>query len=45
MMKGSGIFMHDSAADHPAPEFAGTNTIHTGGETESYLLLPRIPHV
>ena len=27
MMKGSGIFMHDSAADRPAPEFAGVNTI------------------
>jgi uncharacterized protein len=43
MMKGSGIFLHDSAADRPAPEFAGVNTIHTGGERESYLLLPRIP--
>ena len=43
MMKGSGIFMHDSAADRPAPEFAGVNTIYTGGETASYLLLPRIP--
>ena len=43
MMKGSGIFMHDSAADRPAPEFAGMNTIHTGGETASYLLLPQNP--
>ena len=43
MMKGSGIFMHDSAADRPAPEFAGTSTIHTGGAHASYLLLPRIP--
>jgi predicted acyl esterase len=43
MMKGSGIFMHDSAADRPAPEFAGTSTIHTGGEHGCYLLLPRIP--
>ena len=43
MMKGSGIFMHDSAADRPAPEFAGVNTIHTGGAHESCLILPRIP--
>jgi predicted acyl esterase len=43
MMKGSGIFMHDSAIDRPAPEFAGINTIHTGGSHASYLLLPRIP--
>jgi predicted acyl esterase len=42
-MRGSGIFMHDSAADRPAPEFAGTNTMHTGGEQASRLLLPRIP--
>ena len=43
MMKGSGIFMHDSTADRPADEFAGINTIHTGGEHASHLLLPRIP--
>jgi predicted acyl esterase len=43
MMKGSGIFMHDSMADRPAPEFAGINTIHTGGTHASYLLLPQIP--
>ena len=43
LMKGSGIFMHDSAADRPAPEFAGVNTIHTGGAHESCLILPRIP--
>jgi predicted acyl esterase len=43
MMKGSGIFMHDSTADRPAPEFAGVNTIFTGGKHASYLLLPRIP--
>jgi predicted acyl esterase len=44
MMKGSGIFMHDSAQDRPAPEFAGTSTLHTGGAHASYLLLPKIPH-
>jgi predicted acyl esterase len=43
MMKGSGIFMHDSVVDRPAPEFAGTNTIHTGAGQASHLLLPRIP--
>ncbi len=42
MMKGSGIFMHDSEADRPPREFGGTCTIHTGGAHESYLLLPRI---
>jgi hypothetical protein len=30
-------------ADRPAPEFAGVNTLHTGGAHASYLLLPRIP--
>ena len=45
MMKGSGIFMHDSTADRPAPEFAGVNTIHTGGENASCLLLPLIRHL
>ena len=43
MMKGSGIFMHDNATDRPAQEFAGANTIYTGGDTASYLLLPRVP--
>ena len=43
MMKGSGIFMHDSAQDRPAPEFAGMSTLHTGGAYGSYLLLPKIP--
>ncbi len=43
MMKGSGIFMHDDAADRPAAEFGGANTIHTGGGYASYLFLPRIP--
>ena len=45
MMKGSGIFMHDSAQDRSAPEFAGTSTLHTGGAHRSYLLLPKIPPV
>lgn len=43
MMKGSGIFMHDSAADRPPHEFGGTYTLHTGGANASYLLLPRLP--
>jgi len=42
MMKGSGIFMHDSEADRPPREFGGTHTIHTGGKRDSYLLLPYI---
>jgi hypothetical protein len=35
--------MHDSAADRPAAEFGGVNTLHTGGAHASYLLLPRVP--
>ena len=35
--------MHDNATDRPAQEFAGANTIYTGGDTASYLLLPRVP--
>jgi predicted acyl esterase len=43
LMKGSGIFMHDDPIDRPPEEFGGTNTLHTGAEQASHLLLPRIP--
>jgi len=41
--KGSGWFLHDDPADRPASSFAGINTIHTGRDRESHLLLPVIP--
>ena len=41
--KGVGWFTHDDPQDRPPKSFAGTNTIHTGPERESYLLLPVIP--
>ena len=41
--RGSGPFLHTDPHDRPAPVFAGTTTIHTGNETDSYLLLPLVP--
>lgn len=38
--RGSGWFLHDDPRDRPPATFAGTHTIHTGGEHASYLLLP-----
>jgi uncharacterized protein len=38
--KGSGFFTHNDAIERPAPRYAGTHTIHTGGSQGSYLLLP-----
>ncbi len=43
LMKGSGIFLHNDPADRPADVFGGVNTIHTGGEHASHLLMPFIP--
>ena len=40
--KGSGWFLHNDPLDRPAASFAGINTLHTGGDRESYLLLPVI---
>jgi predicted acyl esterase len=40
--KGSGWFLHNDPLDRPAASFAGTHTIHTGGDHECYLLLPVI---
>jgi predicted acyl esterase len=39
-MRGSGPFLHTDPVDRPAERFAGTTTVHTGGEPGSYLLLP-----
>lgn len=41
--KGSGPFLHTDPADRTTERFAGTNILYTGGEYDSYLLLPLIP--
>jgi predicted acyl esterase len=38
-----GRLLHNHPEDRPTPEFAGANTIFTGGADASYLLLPIIP--
>jgi hypothetical protein len=43
LMKGSGIFLHNDPADRPRNIFGGVNTIHSGGNRSSYLLLPHVP--
>jgi predicted acyl esterase len=42
-LRGSGPFLHDDPRDRPAELFAGTTTVHTGGDHPSSLLLPVIP--
>jgi predicted acyl esterase len=42
-LRGCGPFIHDEPRDRPPAVFAGTATVHTGGERPSYLLLPVIP--
>jgi predicted acyl esterase len=39
-LRGVAWFTHDDPADRPLNLFGGTNTIHTGGPHQSYLLLP-----
>lgn len=41
--RGSGAFLHSDAQDRPSPEFAGETTLLTGGEHDSYLVLPLVP--
>ena len=41
--RGSGPWYHDHPQDRPKDVFGGTTTLHTGGEHQSYLLLPIIP--
>ncbi len=41
-MRGVAWFTHDEPRDRPAELFAGENTLHTGGQYQSYLLLPLI---
>ena len=42
-LKGCGPFLHDDPVDRPPEIFGGTTTLHFGGETAPYLLLPVIP--
>jgi predicted acyl esterase len=39
----AGRMLHTDPGDRPAEEFGGTNTIHTGGDIASYIVLPIIP--
>jgi predicted acyl esterase len=39
----AGRLLHTDPDDRPMPEFGGTSTIVTGGDHDSYLLLPVIP--
>jgi predicted acyl esterase len=39
-LRGVAWFTHTSPVDRPPAVFCGTNTIHTGGSTSSFLLLP-----
>ena len=39
-VSGSGSFLHNDPGDRPADVYGGTVTLHTGGEYDSYLLLP-----
>lgn len=36
-------FVHDDPRDRPADVFGGKNTLHTGPQTPSFLLLPVVP--
>jgi predicted acyl esterase len=40
---GSGFFLHNHPEDRPKDIYGGDNTIHTGGEQLSYLLIPVVP--
>jgi uncharacterized protein len=42
-LRGVAWFTHDDPIDRPPDLFAGTNALHTGGERQSYLLLPMLP--
>ncbi len=41
--RGVGPFKHADPVDRPADVFSGQVTIHVGGETDSFLLVPIIP--
>ncbi len=39
----AGRILHNDPMDRPMPEYGGDNTIMTGGDNESWLLLPIVP--
>ena len=42
-LTGCGPFLHDDPQDRPPEIFAGVTTLHFGGKTQNYILLPIIP--
>ena len=42
-LRGVAWFTHDDPVDRPPELFGGTNTILTGGQRQSHLLLPILP--
>ncbi len=42
-LRGSGPFTHADPRDRPPERHSGEHTIHTGGDRDSYLLVPVIP--
>jgi len=42
-LRGCGPFLHDDPRDRPAAVFGGRNTLHTGPEQQSYVLVPVVP--
>ena len=42
-LKGCGPFLHDDPVDRPPEIFGGKTTVHVGGSTQGYVLLPIIP--
>jgi predicted acyl esterase len=43
-MKGCGPFLHDDPNDRPPDTFGGTTTVRTGGDRQSFVVLPVIPN-
>jgi len=41
--RGSSVFLHDDEDDRPAEIFGGRTTVYTGGEYDSYIVLPVVP--
>ena len=42
-MRGNGAFVHADQRDRPAEIFGGTTTLLSGGNQQSYVVLPSIP--
>jgi uncharacterized protein len=43
IFRGSGAYLHTDSVDRPREVFDGTNTMHTGKDHPSFLLVPIIP--